>query len=51
MFKDKHERYEVSFKGEKKFKEFVLFLSELCNMTNEESIYMSIGEESYLIKP
>ena len=51
LFKDKHERYEVSFKGDEKFKEFVLFLSELCDMTNEESIYMSIGEESYLIKP
>jgi len=49
--KDKHERYEVSFKGKDNLKKFVEFMSEICYIIQEESIYLTIGGDSYLISP
>lgn len=51
IVKDKHERYEVSFKGEKNLKKFVSFLSNICSSIKEKSIYLTVGGESYLIGP
>lgn len=49
--RDAHDRYEISFDGEKKFKEFVGFLSDLCEDMGEKSIYLTMADESYLIRP
>ena len=49
--KDRHERYEISFKGEKNLKKFIEFISEICYIIKEDSIYLTIGGESYLISP
>jgi len=49
--KDRHERYEVSFKGKKNLKKFIKFISGICYSIEEESIYLTIGGESYLISP
>lgn len=48
---DSHERYEISFKGDEKFREFLGFLSELCSRVEEKSIYLTVGEESFLVRP
>lgn len=49
--RDAHDRYEISFDGEEKFREFVGFLSDLCRKIGEKSIYLTMADESYLIKP
>jgi hypothetical protein len=49
LIKDEHERYEVSFSGDENLKNFIFFISEICNEAKEESIYLKIGEESYLV--
>jgi hypothetical protein len=49
--RDSHERYEISFGGQEKFREFVDFLSELCGDIGEKSIYLTMADESYLIRP
>lgn len=51
LTRDSHERYEISFKGEEKFNEFLDFLSRLCGDIGEKSIYMTMADESYLITP
>lgn len=51
LLNDSHERYEISFKGKEKFKEFLDFLSNLCENISEKSIYLTMGEESFLVKP
>lgn len=51
IIEDKHERYEVSFKGEKNLKKFIEFLSFICYVIKEDSVYLTIGEESFLIYP
>jgi hypothetical protein len=51
LTRDSHERYEISFKGEDKFREFLDFLSGLCGRIGEKSIYMTMADESYLIRP
>jgi hypothetical protein len=51
IVKDKHERYEISFKGKDNLKKFIEFLSNICYIIDEDSIYLTIGGESYLIKP
>jgi len=48
---DSHERYEISFKGREKFREFVDFLSEICKKIGEKSIYLTIADDSYLVRP
>lgn len=49
--RDVHDRYEISFSGEEKFKDFVEFLSVLCGEVDEKSIYLTMADESYLIRP
>jgi hypothetical protein len=51
MFKDEHERFEVSFGGTDNFKKFVSFISEICRMAGEDCIYVTVGEECYLVRP
>lgn len=49
LVRDAHERYEVSFNGDENFKRFVDFLSEICDMIKEDSIYLTVADESYLV--
>jgi uncharacterized protein YfeS len=51
VFTDLHERYEVSFSGKKKAIQFLEFLSEMCGRLQEESIYLTMGTHSWLVKP
>jgi len=51
ILKDKHERYEVSFSGEDNLKKFISFLSNICEDVKEDCIYLSVGNDSYLINP
>jgi hypothetical protein len=51
VFTDLHQRYEVSFAGKKKAREFLNFLSDMCGRLREESIYLTMGTRSWLVKP
>lgn len=51
LAKDSHDRYEISFKGDGNFRDLVGFLSGLCGEIGEKSLYMTMADESYLIKP
>jgi hypothetical protein len=51
VFTELHERYEVSFSGRKKGRQLLCFLSEMCGRLEEDSIYLTIGARSWLIKP
>lgn len=51
LVRDEHERYEVSFSGREKVKEFVTFLSEVCSLIEEDSIYLTMGYKSWLVVP
>ncbi len=51
LVQESHIRYEVSFLGTDKVLEFVQLLKELCRKLNEESIYLTMGESSYLVRP
>jgi hypothetical protein len=48
--RDENVRYEVSF-GDDKVNEFVDFLSNLCTLIGEETIYLTMGYKSFLVKP
>jgi len=50
-YDDVHVRYEVSFPGRERIQHFVDFLSEVCGLLEEESIYLTMGEDSYLVMP
>lgn len=50
IVRDKHERYEVAFHGDEKFKAFIGFLSELCGNIKEDSIYLTVADEAYLVE-
>jgi hypothetical protein len=43
------ERFEVSFESEEGFERLVQFLGELCLALGEEAIYLTRGEESFLV--
>ena len=43
------ERFEVSFGSEKEFRRLIQFLRGLCRDLGEESIYLTRGEESFLV--
>jgi hypothetical protein len=47
---DQHERYEVSFRGKKKVNEFISFLARFCHLIREDSIYLTMGYKSWLVK-
>jgi len=51
LVRDAHIRYEVSFLGTDKVLEFVQLLKELCRKLDEDSIYLTMGENSYLVRP
>jgi hypothetical protein len=51
VFTDLHERYEVSFAGLKQTGEFLEFLSDMCGLMQEDSIYLTMGTRAWLIKP
>lgn len=50
LIKDEHERYEISL-GKDNLASLIDFLSELADQTNEDAIYLTIGNESYLVSP
>jgi len=48
---DENERYEVSFlDNNEQLEKFIKFLSKMCNLLNENSIYVTIGDSSWLVK-
>jgi hypothetical protein len=48
---DENERYEVSFLDDnEQLEKFIKFLSKMCNLLNENSIYVTIGDSSWLVK-
>jgi hypothetical protein len=51
VIKDSHERYEVSFKGKNNLKKFIEFISSICYIIKEDSIYLTVCGESFLIYP
>jgi hypothetical protein len=51
VFTDQHQRYEVSFAGRKKAELFLDFLSQMCHLLEEESIYLTMGSRSWLVMP
>jgi len=48
---DLHERYEVSFAGKARTVQFLEFLSEMCGLLEEQSIYLTLGDRSWLVTP
>jgi hypothetical protein len=48
IIEDKHERYEVSIR-KKEMSSLIDFISNLCEKINEKSIYLTIGNKSYLV--
>jgi sugar/nucleoside kinase (ribokinase family) len=43
------ERFEVSFGSEQEFERLVAFLRQLCRALGEQAIYLTRGEESFLV--
>jgi hypothetical protein len=43
------ERFEVSFQAERDFEQLVAFLRSLCHSLDEQAIYLTRGEESFLV--
>jgi hypothetical protein len=43
------ERFEVSFGSEPEFEQLVTFLRQLCRSLGEQAIYLTRGEESFLV--
>lgn len=51
VLRDENARYEVSFRGQENLSRFVDFLSEMCALLQEDAIYMTIGQKSWLVLP
>jgi hypothetical protein len=49
MSHDVLERFEVSFGAELEFERLVQFLRRICGELGEEAIYLTRGEESFLV--
>lgn len=49
LITDQHEKYLISFDG--KEREFVAFISMICRIIGEDSIYLTMGSRSWLISP
>ncbi|MCP4170088.1 MAG: hypothetical protein GY758_04860 [Fuerstiella sp.] len=47
---DVMERFEVSFGSESEFDRLINFLIELCDRLNEDAIYVTRGERSFLVQ-
>jgi len=43
------ERFEVSFQSEQEFERLVAFLRELCRALDEQAIYLTRGDQSFLV--
>jgi hypothetical protein len=50
IFHDVMERFEVSFGSESEFDRLIEFLAELCDRLNEQAIYVTRGERSFLVQ-
>jgi hypothetical protein len=48
-FREQNARYDVSFEGN--VEPFVQFLSEMCALLQEQSIYLTMGHKSWLVLP
>ena len=48
---DVMERFEVSFGSEEGFDRLIEFLVELCRRLNENAIYVTRGDRSFLVAP
>jgi hypothetical protein len=51
VFTDEHQRYEVAFAGQQQANLFFAFLSDMCGLMEEGSIYLTYGGQSWLISP
>lgn len=49
IFREQNARYDVSFEGD--VEPFVEFLSEMCALLQEQSIYLTMGSKSWLVLP
>ena len=47
---DVMERFEVSFSVEEEFQRLIEFLAEMCDRLDEAAIYVTRGDESYLVE-
>jgi len=50
LFHDVMERFEVSFGSESEFDRLINFLAELCKRLDEQAIYVTRGERSFLVQ-
>ena len=50
VFTDLHERYVVTFSGKKKARLFIEFLSQMCGLLQEDSIYLTIGGRAWQVR-
>ncbi|MGZ0168952.1 MAG: hypothetical protein ACKVHE_05315 [Planctomycetales bacterium] len=50
VFHDVMERFEVSFGSESEFDRLIDFLAELCDRLNEQAIYVTRGDRSFLVQ-
>ena len=47
---DVMERFEVSFRSESEFERLISFLVDMCDRLNEDAIYVTRGERSFLVR-
>ena len=50
IFHDVMERFEVSFGSESEFDRLLEFLAELCERLDEQAIYVTRGDRSFLVQ-
>ena len=50
VIQERHERYEISLADEDQIREFLTFLSRMCAQLQEESIYVTMGDRSWLVQ-
>jgi hypothetical protein len=50
VFHDVMERFEVSFGSESEFDRLIDFLAQLCDRLDEQAIYVTRGERSFLVQ-
>lgn len=48
---DSNVRFEVSFAGKDRIPELVRFLREVCRDLDQDAIYLTMGEDSFLVDP
>lgn len=51
IFTDRHERYEVAVADRAKAKQLFEFLSDICGLLQEQSIYVTYGGRAWLVTP